>query len=206
MRALPFSLAMMKAYLDGIKSQTRRVIIPQPPASTVEIRKGVTAWWEAFDADGWNCGWGGDCPYGRRAGIRLVITEPTYRGEDGLAYFRADDHPVLVDGRHVAWAKADGQPYKVKALPPRYMPRVWSRAQPAMTKDPYPGRIQEISPQDAWSEGIDLAAYAPAVEDHPSPVEAFRDLWDSINAKRGYGWDPNPWAWNIAFEPKELTR
>ena len=36
----------------------------------------------------------------------------------------------------------------------------------------------------------------------PSPAQcAYRELWDSINAKRGYGWDANPWAWAVTFRP-----
>ena len=27
----------------------------------------------------------------------------------------------------------------------------------------------------------------------------FGDLWNSINAKRGYGWDSNPWVWVLEF-------
>ncbi|MGP8269086.1 MAG: single-stranded DNA-binding protein [Terracidiphilus sp.] len=27
-----------------------------------------------------------------------------------------------------------------------------------------------------------------------------RELWDSINAKRGYGWDVNPWVWVVSFQ------
>ena len=29
--------------------------------------------------------------------------------------------------------------------------------------------------------------------------EAFKGLWDSLNAKRGYGWDANNWVWVISF-------
>jgi hypothetical protein len=28
----------------------------------------------------------------------------------------------------------------------------------------------------------------------------FRKLWDSSNAKRGYGWDVNPWCWVVGFK------
>ena len=28
----------------------------------------------------------------------------------------------------------------------------------------------------------------------------FQRLWDSINAKRGYGWDVNPWVWALTFK------
>ena len=30
-------------------------------------------------------------------------------------------------------------------------------------------------------------------------VDCFSELWDSINAKRGYGWDTNCWVWVIEF-------
>lgn len=33
----------------------------------------------------------------------------------------------------------------------------------------------------------------------PTAREAFEVLWDSINKKRGYGWDANPWVWVIEF-------
>ena len=35
------------------------------------------------------------------------------------------------------------------------------------------------------------------------PTAAFRVLWDSINAKRGFGWDVNPWVWVIEFKKVE---
>lgn len=25
-------------------------------------------------------------------------------------------------------------------------------------------------------------------------------LWNSLNEKRGYGWDTNPWVWVVEFE------
>ena len=28
----------------------------------------------------------------------------------------------------------------------------------------------------------------------------FKELWDSLNAKRGYGWEVNPWVWVISFQ------
>ena len=31
-------------------------------------------------------------------------------------------------------------------------------------------------------------------------LEKFIILWDSINKKRGYRWDVNPWVWVIEFE------
>ena len=48
-----------------------------------------------------------------------------------------------------------------------------------------------------------------AADDQDEPIRdrllklCWRYLWDSINAKRGYGWDKNPWVWVIEFERLE---
>jgi len=34
----------------------------------------------------------------------------------------------------------------------------------------------------------------------PHATERFETLWDSINAKRGYSWDLNPWVWCVDFK------
>ena len=33
-----------------------------------------------------------------------------------------------------------------------------------------------------------------------SAKKMFETLWDSINAKRGYGWGANPWVWVVSFK------
>jgi hypothetical protein len=37
-------------------------------------------------------------------------------------------------------------------------------------------------------------------------LPGFEALWDSLNAKRGYGWKQNPWVWVYDFKlmPKPL--
>jgi hypothetical protein len=51
-------------------------------------------------------------------------------------------------------------------------------------------RVQDISNEDSQAEGVDPSIHAPS----------FAGLWDSINAKRGYGWDVNPWVWVVEFK------
>ena len=62
-------------------------------------------------------------------------------------------------------------------------------------------RLQGITPEDAHKEGI---AFRPFNGNFPHYrnwlIKDFRELWDSINAKRGYGWDANPWVWVYTFE------
>ncbi len=51
-------------------------------------------------------------------------------------------------------------------------------------------RLQEITVADALDEGIPNGV--PWIE--------FSKLWNSLNAKRGYGWETNPWVWVISFK------
>ena len=91
-------------------------------------------------------------------------------------------------------------------------------------------RIQDISEENANAEGIFFTDYGtncfhpkpcPLPEYHKthnlkngwnwknsksdsecwgSAKFAFAALWNSINEKRGYGWDLNPWVWVIEFK------
>lgn len=58
-------------------------------------------------------------------------------------------------------------------------------------------RVQEIDDLGAKAEGIAV------LEDDMRAgtyIEPFRLLWNKINAKRGFGWDKNPWVWVVAFK------
>jgi len=58
-------------------------------------------------------------------------------------------------------------------------------------------RLQDISDDDAEKEGFE---YFGETLLEPTPREKFAKYWDSINAKRVYTWDNNPWIWVIEFE------
>ena len=53
-------------------------------------------------------------------------------------------------------------------------------------------RLQDITELEATHEGIVKHLGIHCRDD-------FRLLWESINGKRGYGWDSNPWVWVIEF-------
>lgn len=74
-------------------------------------------------------------------------------------------------------------------------------------------RVQDIAFLDALDEGIkadfvppdgwledDAIAIAGAMRAQNGAIDAFRALWDTLNAKRGYGWDANPWVFVHTFE------
>ena len=57
-------------------------------------------------------------------------------------------------------------------------------------------RVQEISCVDAMHEG-------PPDRSGLNPQVWFVNIWNAINAARGYGWDVNPWVWCIEFRRVE---
>ena len=61
-------------------------------------------------------------------------------------------------------------------------------------------RVQDISEEDVEAEGLALQSWAGEDLEGWPKTAGFAQLWDSLNAKRGYGWEANPWVWVIAFK------
>ncbi len=90
--------------------------------------------------------------------------------------------------------------------PSIHMPRWASRILLEVT-DIRIQRVKQILEKDCIAEGIvqvglePTATYNFGTDDHwLTPGNAFGNLWDSINAKRGFGWDENPWVWVVSFK------
>jgi len=94
-----------------------------------------------------------------------------------------------------------------RKIPAIHMPRWASRILLEVT-DVRVQRVQEISDDDCESEGIQqqwtcinpgTGSYA-----HGNDVrDDFRKLWNSINERRGFGWNANPWVWCLTFKRVE---
>jgi len=102
--------------------------------------------------------------------------------------------------------------FREKWRPSIFMPRWASRITLEITGIRVE-RLQEITVEDAFAEGImrnvdfyilsDNAPTRIELGDERitySPIKAFAHLWDSLNAKRGYPWESNPWVWAISFK------
>lgn len=62
-------------------------------------------------------------------------------------------------------------------------------------------RVQEISCDDAKAEGVDMCDCDQTFDEaHNEYYCRFADVWDSINEKRGYGWEKNPWVFVVEFK------
>lgn len=180
-RAILFSGPMVRAILAGTKTQTRRLLRPQPPealADTVHYDRATGgAMWASFHGDH-----GVSCPYGQ-PGDRLWVRE---------TWWCAAPHES--DGYPVRYRASAGVVMDVSApwRPSIFMPRWASR----LTLEVTGVRVellQEISVDDCWAEGLQLDVAVPA-------KTQYARLWDSINAKRA-PWASNPWVWVISFKP-----
>lgn len=221
---------MVKAILEGRKTQTRRVV-----KFKNTFFQGVTGQAQAhhefkscYPAPGggfvfWNTVVGKDfsdrgceenevgyrCPYGE-AGDRLWVRE-TWRAEEVGPYgvdgirFRADDAFRKIENTREAselWGDAHrpGDPWR----PSIFMPR-WASRITLEIVDTRAERLQDIIEDDARAEGIVWRRDNEGRVETRDTRPIFADLWDSINRSRGFGWSVDPWVWIVEFKRAEQT-
>lgn len=61
-------------------------------------------------------------------------------------------------------------------------------------------RVQEMTREDAIAEGMTREERWNCYGTGSVEKDAYAELWDSLNAKRGYSWAKNPWVWVIKFK------
>lgn len=205
MKPILFSTPMVRAILDGKKTQTRRVVKPQPPE---ELFEGPY-WYEPgvankdgelepgkpiYGISATDGEWGIKCPYhpGQILWVRETFCEVPY-----------EHNHVPIKGGHITIPKyaykADSErDYTGIWKPSIHMPREAARIFLRVT-DVRVERLRDMPLLDVWAEGT---PQMPGNTDPDGAVnhEDFKYLWDKLNAKRGYGWDKNPWVWVYTFE------
>jgi hypothetical protein len=187
---------MVKAILNGSKTQTRRVI--KRPRYRHEIdHEGV---WLEDEYGDWDKA---PCPYGQ-PGDRLWVRETwadnvcTYPNPKAL--YRADAIQDDSGEREDCWWIGD-TPFRIPRWTPSiHMPRWASRITLEITGVRVE-RLQEISDQDARAEGVEVLQGPFDVRERRMGIygHAFAHLWDSL-AKPGADWAANPWVWVIEFK------
>lgn len=192
-----FSTDMVKAILDGRKTQTRRVIKTQPSPNAKIFSRGLTLskTWQEYD------GYYEDapprlfdCPYGQ-VGDRLWVREK-------YAFCAVDDRTsraLYFDCNYTDIIADKYDKTKLGWHPSIHMPRWASRITLEITGIRVE-RLQEITPDDIKAEGIDVTYTGTKQWSVGMPYSDMAKLWDSLNAKRGYGWEVNPWVWVIEFK------
>lgn len=179
-----FSAPMIRALLDGRKTQTRRVL--KPPYGTLEYLGGGQ--------------WRPICTKlfpGDRLWVRETVALWTGAHRDTV--YRADESAE-------EWAnlKHDADLGFWTVRPSIHMPR-WASRLTLIVTDVRVQRLQEISEDDAIAEGIhrNLSNWypIPGVDGSGTTARAaFAGLWNSIHGPDA--WDANPWVAAITFDVK----
>ncbi len=215
-----FSGPMVKAILDGSKTQTRRVVrfpswfdeggIPEQfdgyadcrPVVSRDILRHITnrhGWpgdrlWvrETWRFYGRNCveGFGGGVQY--RCDLEhRIFTE--FEDPDAVYELARKSFESNASNRCNNWR------------PSIHMPRWASRITLEVT-DVRVERLRDIGLQDIGEEGLDCKYSTPlSVHNAAKYRFDFAKLWDSINTKPDLSWDENPWVWVITFRRLEAT-
>jgi len=188
-RPIIFSAPMVRALLGGRKTQTRRVLKPQPDpgqffghityveAQNLLICRSATGMRQDIRI-----------PYA--PGDRLYVRE-------AHAFGPLDPPPVI----YRATAEDDGWEVGPDARwsSPIHMPRWASRITLTVTEIRVQ-RLQEISTDDAIAEGIDLPPVPGgtlALMAQGIAKDAYRGLWNSLHGPDA--WDANPWVVAVSF-------
>jgi hypothetical protein len=201
MKPIIFSTPMVKAILDGRKTQTRRVIkVDDAPenwkisiAGTSIVRAepydvklpryaiGNILWvrekWRTVDYEYCDGKWSASIEYAD--GIR----------GPRVFYYDNSDVGIPVDSIYsqTGWHS------------PIFMPRDAARIF-LRVKNVRVERVQDITEEDAKAEGCIDGKSKDVLKFDLTARDVFAKLWNSINAKRGYRWETNPWVWVYEFE------
>lgn len=197
-----FSGEMVRAILEGRKTQTRRVVKVQPKGDYWRAHMvGASVQWTA-DLDPpstWpaNPIW---CPYGD-VGDRLWVREAMFSDALGFAMYAADGVGVkspTYDGRYDPILSRADWPWRGtrrKTSPAIFMPRDYSRITLELTAVRVE-RLQDIRTRDIIAEGVsEDPSYLGSANRYRHPYVA---LWDDINGKGA--WDSNPFVWVLTFK------
>lgn len=200
-RPILFSAPMVNAILEGRKTQTRRVIKPQP--ETRSARYGDVEESNVHPGEFFQWQDGGDrrlsftCPFG-------VLGDRLWVREKHLAFIQKVYHIGGTDSNQRVIYAADGGSLLngAKWKPSIFMPRWASRITLELTGVRVE-RLQDISEADAAAEGCSAhygsGPYLSAFGGRRI-INNYAALWDSIKGKNsGAAWADNPWVWVLEF-------
>lgn len=180
-RPILFSGPMVKAILEGRKTQTRRIV--KGPAQAAMSKDNPC------DEEDGGVLWVKQCPYGQ-PGDRLWVRE-TWANLVGMGFdknvaYRAES--LGKDGKELSYSMEARIDFGIKWKPSIHMPRCASRITLEIVSVRVE-RLQNIGQGDACNEGC------PSLHE---PIDWFTGLWESINGKGS--WEANPFVWVVEFQ------
>lgn len=205
-RPILLNSAMVRAVLDGTKTQTRRVL--KAPESVTAFKHFNGIRWDRMQGE--RRGDTINCPYGQ-PGDRIYVRETWQHSnfpngpldKDCLIFYQADylDDPLGADLEH------SGDGIRRMWKPSIHMPRWVSRITLEITGVRVE-RLNDISEADAVAEGVyrypdgNYTNYLSNTGYALNAKSSFASLWESINGADLLG--ATPWVWVIEFKVIEL--
>ena len=197
MKPIIMSSTSVRAILDGNKTQTRRVVKPQPKrvktvrfhpfpsreTSVIEDWKipkarcavGDRLWvretWGLWSETWTDCGWEAEGLSGGKQPRKLPQSNSFER------FF------IAYKATGLDYELCDGERWYPSIFMPKWAARIWLEVTGVRVE-----RVQDLTKQDALAEG--MQGCFPRID--------FETLWDSINTK--YPWADNPWVWIYEFK------
>ena len=202
-----FSAPMVRALLDGSKTQTRRIA----PVASLDINNrdgGFVTWRVEFvkAVKGVLAHFSGG-KFSEEQARRIIASEFNPYGQPGDRLWVRETHYIIGEGtqffykatggfsQHKEYDEANGNPplqWHGPWKPSIFMPRHASRITLEITGVRVE-RLQDISRGDAMAEGCPL----PNMAQGDDPRKWYAELWESINGPGS--WDANPWVWCLSF-------
>jgi hypothetical protein len=179
---------------DGLKTQTRRLLRPQPSAN---YRDGIpfTMLWDEDEQQHWRR----DIKPSFAVGDIFYIREP-WRTDMAHDKIKPTDlpggAPILFD------CALDPKGYlnPGKLRPAMFLQRRFARPARYQVTEVRCERVNEISEKDAEAEGIEWRQYGIYPKRSTTICRnGFEKLWNSINTKPGTRFEDNPWVWAYTF-------
>ena len=230
-RPIVFTGESVRAILAGRKTQTRRVVKPQPvlkPTRSIIIGQELpythTYHWdptvhdhslfteaEKFGGGSFGAWRLSMCPFGK-PGSRLWVRESFITGWDAesgdILYYDKDGNDLPEKtwfradvNENLVWIEDGVTLERIPWKSSMFMPRVVARILLEVISVRVE-RLQEISASGCVAEGLEGRGMNPYVAD--CLRKGYAELWDSINGKReGCSWADNPWIWRVEFKRVE---
>lgn len=184
-RPILFSGPMVRAILEGRKTQTRRLVKGSPVRVTQFIGRDdkPTHEFGLHLTHDRVINKHVRCPFGQPGG-RLWVRETWAKNDKGI-FFKADFSEATINAAPPDW----------KWKPSIHLKRSDARLTLEVTGVRVE-RLQDISEDDAKAEGVEQLARSAGTNYRG----AFQHLWDSLNKARA-SWESNPWVWVVEFKP-----
>lgn len=143
------------------------------------------------------------CPFGKIGD--MLWSREAWAGDEYVGYIYRADHP---DANLKAGDLDDGEyqirRWKPSIHQPKVAARIWERITNIRVE-----RLQDISEEDAIAEGVIKFPEGYIFQNYlldevcTSAVHSYRTLWESINGEGS--WELSPWVWCITTEVLSTT-